>query len=141
MNKIQTNVVVKEFDEQVVLTIKVNSLSARDLCLQLLLLREKLIESLELSFQNFLIVVSLSINENSCKKLNIHQKVGTFSISVKTLEYWIYFLLKYYRDGKAEARHIDVDFVSSNGVEITITSQVDEYFEYADGEYKKMLDL
>ena len=60
---------------------------------------------------------------------------------MNSLEYAIYYLLKYFRDEIGEAKHIDLDFDYRKESIITLTIKADLFKEYSSKELNDILGL
>lgn len=135
------NVDIDSHDQQKVIKINFDRASCQEICLMLCLLREKLVNTIELKFNNFSLFLGIQNGNQSFYSILDLQK-GTFkaAISLNSLEYALYFLLKYYRDGVGEADHIDIDFQNRGGDECTLIFKCDEFTEYTSEEIVKKIN-
>ncbi|MBK7635507.1 MAG: hypothetical protein IPJ13_15450 [Saprospiraceae bacterium] len=102
------------------------------------LLKENLVEVIDIRFENFSIVLKIS-GDNYSYSESMNKNVFKGLISIHNLEYILQYILKFYRDDIAEVEHIDIDFLSSNGKEYTWTIFCNEYIEYTEEEIRRML--
>jgi hypothetical protein len=140
--QLNTEVAFADYDEQIVLSIRVGIDLSKEISLLLVLLREDLEDGLELKFENYTLFIKKS-PDNTSKCLSINRKKGVFKglLSMNALEYLLYFLLKYYRDGSAESEHIDIDFELTDNSILTLTVKAEENRYYSSEEMKRMLGL
>ena len=140
--KIAIKVESKDYGHQKVIKIAIDDSTSQQLCILFLLLKEALVDTLELNFLNFSIFLNLQKKNSSYfSTVDLKKNIFKGTISLNSLEYILSFLLKYYRDGFAEAEHIDVDFANKGGEEVTLTIKCDSYKEYSSDEVKKILGL
>jgi hypothetical protein len=123
-------VTIKEFQEQKVLKINASSFSiAKDLIISLILLNENLIDLAALHFTNCSIYLKLNEKISSCNSFN--SKAIKLTISKNSLEFFMFYLLKYYRDDISEVSHIDIDFLFNDKEAVTWTIEIDNFNEYS----------
>jgi hypothetical protein len=104
------------------------------------LLKEGLVNAIGLEFNNFLLILKPSQDNYSyLDSLEIKDNVFKGRISVVSIEYILYFILKYYRDGIAETEHIDIDFINAKGNELTLTINCADFKEYTNEEIRRMI--
>jgi hypothetical protein len=140
--KIQLKAELKDFGQQKTISIFVGDAESQQLALLLLLLREKLVDTIEIMLDNFVVYLKLNDeNRSICSLFNLTKKSFKGSISMNTLEYAIYFLLKYFRDEMAPVEHIDLDFEYDNDSIITLVIKVHAYNEISQEEMNKLLGL
>lgn len=137
---IDSEITLKNFGNQWQLKLLLDQKVAVQLCMALVLLRERLTNVLGLKFSNFLMVLKPSQDRYSYSNSESPQN-GTFNgeISTDSIDYILHYVLKYYRDGFAEAEHIDIEFSGSNGREFTLTINCSSHTEYSADDIKKML--
>jgi hypothetical protein len=141
VRQFKTAIAFKDFDSQIVMSIYIDSTMAAELSMQLMLLRERLVSSIELKFDNATIFLKASENNLSkCSLFNAKEKIFKANISINTLEYFMYFLLKYYRDGIAEVQHLDLDFEYNDDKEITLTVIAKNHIVHSKEAMNKLLD-
>ncbi len=141
--KIQLKAEIEDFGLQKSITLLVNTAQSKELVIPLLLLREGLVDSLELILDNLSICLKLDNkgNRSLCGFFNIPKKTFRATISMNSLEFAIFYLLKYIRDEIGEVDHIDLDFEYENERIVTIIIKVDSYKEISAEEMNKLLGL
>jgi hypothetical protein len=136
---IKSIVLLKNFGTQLVIDITIDLPVAIELCAQLSILREDIIEVIEIKFDNFRILLKKTSSDVSkCNLCDFKDGVFKGEISMNMLEYFLFFLLKYYKDGIAEAQHIDLDFVYDD-TEVTLTINVKNYLMHSQAQINKFL--
>jgi hypothetical protein len=137
---IDTEISIKDFGEQLQFKLDINQILGVELCMALFLLKENLINTIGLKFNNFFILLKVSRDQYSyCESIIFNDGAFKGQISINNLEYILHYILKFYRDGIAEAEHIDIDFLNNNGKEFTLTISCSEYQEYSADEIRRML--
>ncbi|TJZ60056.1 hypothetical protein FAZ15_14320 [Sphingobacterium olei] len=137
---IEAEISIKNFSEQIQLKLHLNQIVGVELCMSLFLLKENLINAIGLKFRNFFILFKSSGDRFSyCESVALDNGVFKGQISNDSLDYILHYILKFYRDGIAEAEHVDIDFLNNNGKELTLTISCNIYQEYSADEIKKML--
>jgi hypothetical protein len=132
---------IKQFKRQFTLTILLDEDELiTKLMLSLILLREGLANNLEIKFSNMIYHLSINHNQTDSICLIIDPNVRNFKgkIAMNALEYAIFYLLKYYRDGIAESEHIDLDFEQNDTI-VTLTFKIKMYNEYSQDEINKLI--
>ena len=139
---IEKNIDFKDFNQQKTFKIKVDESTSQELTMILLLLREDLAKSVEIKFNNFNFYISLLKKSNLSlyDKLDERNKIFKCQISLNSLEYLLYFLLKYYRDRIGESNHVDIDFLQGKE-ECTLTVECEKFKEYSPEEINKLLGI
>lgn len=133
---VQTN----DFGKQKQIKINIDNSNVFDLCMTLVLLKECLVDKIELNFKNFTFILkNYQDNYSVYDQLDLIKGHFKGAISSNALEYIIYFLLKYYRDGFSETQHIDIDFINGKREECTLTFMCGKFYEYSEQEIKKIL--
>ena len=130
------------FENQIPLEIVIDEFLCKELICGLLLIRECLDDVLHLKFSNFSFFLKLGTGSGSTTTLiSLKDEVFKGLISMNNLEYALYYLLKYYRDGIGEADHIDIDidFIGLDKQEVTITLTVNNYKDYTSKQAREML--
>ena len=139
--KINAEISSKSFGQHIQLNLIIDNSISVELCMILFLLKEELIKVAELNFINFTFFLrNKNGNQATFSLLDIDKGVFDGNITNNVLEYILYFLLKYYRDGIGEAEHIDVDFKDKNGYVCTLTLNCKNFQEYSEEEIRKMLE-
>ncbi|MFT3748126.1 MAG: hypothetical protein QM768_07405 [Agriterribacter sp.] len=137
---IDTKISLKDFGDQLQFKLALNQEISIAICLEFLLLKENLINSVGLNFKNSFIILKLSKDQYSyCDKTDFGRGLLKGQISINNLDYILHYILKYYRDGIAETEHIDIDFLNDNGKELTLTISFERYHEYSAEEIRKIL--
>jgi hypothetical protein len=140
--KIKTEAQLKDYEFQKVISVLIDYIQTKEVCLSIILLNERLVDNIEISFDNISIFLKLS-SDNESRFSTFDSKKGIFkgTVSKNSLEYIIHFLLKYYRDQFGEAEHIDVDFVNEQNSIVTLTVKVASFKEYSFEEMNKLLGM
>ncbi|MDX2048320.1 MAG: hypothetical protein SFU87_16135 [Chitinophagaceae bacterium] len=141
--KIQAKAEIKDFGIQKVITFWVDPNLSKEMVILLLLLRERLVNSLDLIFDNFSIYLKQNNNENKsvCNLFNNNKKIFKGAISINSLEFAISYLLKYYRDEMAEVEHIDLDFDYEKNTIVTLIIKTNLFKDISSDEMNKLLGL
>lgn len=140
--KILIDIGYADYGQQKVIKVPLNFSTSQQICMTLILLKEKLIDSIEFKFNNFLIFLKYEKSQFSkYSNFNSEHKSFNGAISKNHIEHVIFFLLKYFRDNIGEAEHIDIDFESPNKEEVTIMFICKDFKVYSPEEIKKMLDI
>lgn len=142
--KIQTAATASHLKGQHVITLPLNGETVPELTLMLILLRESLVRALELDFKGISIHLTqakVGVKESTCLSSEWAKRLVKLSIASDALDYWIVFLLRYYRDGRGEARHVDIDFRCSKKEEVTLTVELDKSRTISNKEMSKLLEL
>lgn len=134
---------IHDFDLQKAISVSVNSNSLQDLLIPLIILRESLVDIIEIALNNFSILLKHNREDNIsvCSSFSVDNRNFKASISTNSLEFGIYYLLKYYRDTAAEMDHIDLDFEYINDSVITLVIKANESKEISPSEMNKLLGL
>ena len=139
---IDAKIVKRDFSIQKTFTLKLNLEKAQQMYLSLSLLKEQLVDTLEINFVNYkFFLKSNSRGSSTCNSLNERDSILKLSLSSNLLEYAMIFLLKYYRDGVGESEHIDLDFEYEENMEVTLTIQIDNYFEHSTDTLNELMGL
>ena len=137
---INSKISVKDFGEQIQFKLIINQSVGKELGMGLLLLKENLSNVIGLKFSDFLMILKTSDDNYSyIESIEFKNKIFKGMISFDAIDYILYYVLKFYRDGIAEAEHIDVDFINIKGAEITFTIQCNDYIEYSAEEINNIL--
>lgn len=100
-------------------------------CLELILLKEDLCDSISITDNDYKYKIILSktnnLPRNDRARINFQKDKIILEITNTELEYWINFFLKYYRDGLAEVDHFDIEVTNPNEKNIQIIFQVANY--------------
>ena len=101
-------------------------------CLELILLKEDLCDSISITDNDYKYKIILSktnnLPRNDRARINFQKDKIILEITNTELEYWINFFLKYYRDGLAEVDHFDIEVLTNpNEKNIQINFQVANY--------------
>lgn len=140
MEKINSDILIADFDSQIQLKLAVNYSVCKELIPGLFLLRENLLPVLNLDFNNFTLLLCLNDrNESVCTMYDSKNKKAKMAISMNALEYFLYFLLKFYRDRSAESEHIDIDFNYEKNTDLTLTIQADIYTDLSPEAMNKLM--
>lgn len=140
--KINREISISEFEGLVQLKISCDQEIGSELCMILFLLKEGLTDTINVQFKNFSIILKLSDDRYSYfESVNLKEKMFNGRISIDTIEYILYYILKSYRDGIAEAEHIDVYFSDANRERFVFTLSYERFHEHSSDEVKKLLDL
>lgn len=100
-----------DFGSQIALHVLLNEASSKDLCLALVLLKDRLVDKLDLIFEAFSLRLVIGEELHSyCQNLRPEHQDAEILIAPKAVQLLIRYLLKYYRDGFAEVDHVDIDF-------------------------------
>lgn len=139
---INKNIEIRRFEGQQTITILLDNEQSKNEVLLLILLKEKLVEKIEIKFNNLTIYLSINNNEtkSTCSFINFNEQKFKGKISMNLLEYAICYLLKYFRDGIAESEHIDLDFDHKDFI-VTLILKIKEFKEYSADEITKLIDL
>jgi hypothetical protein len=134
---------LKDYGQQKAVNLSLSSSESDRLVLLLLLLRERLADSIEIALDNFSIYLKCTDNGivSKCTLFDPNKKCFKGSINMDSLEYAIYFLLEYFRDGLAETDHIDLDFEYDKASEVTLVIKVDSHKTISEEEMNKLLGL
>lgn len=118
--KVSKQVSIEDYGDQVGISIDECS---KEILLSLVLLRDRFSEEIKIVFDNFKLnfLLTEKNNRSFCTLFDIEQGIATLNISLDSLSYIIKYLLINYRDGVAEAEHIDIDFVTNHDFEVTLT--------------------
>lgn len=126
-----------DFESQFVCAIKVNHTLVGKIIPDLFLLKEGLVETLSVKLVDCVLFLQKSKDiESRCTEMNLDAMKFRLFISNNTLEYLLFYLLKYYRDFQAESEHIDIDF-QNEMKEFTLTIHSEMYLEYAFKEFPR----
>jgi hypothetical protein len=138
--KIDLIVEFKDYGEQKVVAVMVYWSNICELSTLLVLLREELVTVLEIAFRNFTLFLRLSKDESSvCSLLDLRKRIMEAAISLNSLGYLLYFLLRYYRDGTGPVDHVDLDFDFENEPIVTWTVKVDAFNTMSPEEINKLM--
>jgi hypothetical protein len=138
--RISASVETAEYETQKCVTLTVEAGSAKELALAFTLLREKLVSSLEILFDNCSLYLKLNKDPKVSVCTSYSKSHIKAAISINALGYGLFYLLKYYRDGIGEAEHIDIDFGFNQHTEVTLTIKTEVYKEISAEEMNKLLD-
>ena len=109
--------------------IKLDLTESVQMVLPLMLLRDKHVENIKFIFENLdLSLRQIQDKVSSCSEVDFDSGIFTANIATNALDYWISFLLRYYRDGKPNCfhkeyeDHIDLEFdcLSDTTVDIVV---------------------
>jgi hypothetical protein len=133
----------KDYGIQKTVVLTLNGLTAKDMIILFMLLKEDLADSIEILLDNFSLYLRKSIKRNKsvCSIFNIEKKTLKASISLNSLEFAIFFLLKYCRDETGEVEHIDLDLEFNKGEIVTLTIKVDSFKEIFTEEMNRLLRI
>lgn len=137
--KINTAIELIDFGEQLQLKLRLNQVIGIKLCMELLLLKENLVKAIEIQFENFSFLLKISADNYSYFE-SMNKNIFKGLLSVHGLDYILHYILMFYRDGIAEAEHIDIEFSSSSGKEYTWTIYCEKYLEYSEDEIRRLLE-
>jgi len=138
--KVKTEARIRKFEEQIVIEIKLSDEVVSDLSMMLMLLREDLVNSLDIQFSNLNArFTNRKGNFSVVRTIELEEKRVECEISRNGIDYILFFLLKYYRDGLGEAQHIDLDFKMNNSSICTFTFICDKFIEITGEELRKLL--
>jgi hypothetical protein len=84
-------------------------------CLDLVLLREGLVDQLELSDLKRTYSLSIAQSKSEHSAITWKKKSASLALDVNRLDYLISYFLKFFRDGVAEVDHIDLETRSVSG--------------------------
>jgi hypothetical protein len=122
MNKrleLQARIDVKDTSDHMVVKIDFGMNPCTEWCLGLCLLKEKLIDSLIITFPSDSFEMELIRDDElwhyNVAQANYVENMLLVYLSLHLLEYWVHFFLQYYRDGVAEVDHIDVEMDPRHG--------------------------
>ncbi len=139
---INREVSINDFATEVQLKLSCDREIGSELCMILFLLKERLTGAINVQFKNFSIILKLSDDRYShFESINLKEKIFKGRISIDTIDYILYYILKFYRDEIAEAEHIDVYFSDANKEKFVFTLSYEHFHEYSNDEIKKLLDL
>jgi hypothetical protein len=111
-----------DFGSQIALHVLLNEASSKELCLVLILLKDRLVDGLDLIFEAFSLRLVMGEETRSyCQNLQPEHQDAEILIAPKAVQLRIRYLLKYHRDGFAEVDHVDIDFDYQDQREFTIT--------------------
>lgn len=97
------------------LVVELRRTAIADFTLGLCLLKENLIEALQLGTPNSRTTIEFRRGEANHRAEGRATKTGmALRLSDTELSYWLRFFLKYVRDGTAEVDHLDVDLESAD---------------------------
>jgi hypothetical protein len=141
--KIQVETKAFEYAAQKTIRLLVNASNIKELSMPLVLLKERLADALEISCDGFTFYLRMDLkrNESICTLFDIRKEMFKGSISAVSLEFLLFFLLKYYRDDTAGVDHIDLDFKYEKNVVVTLTVQVENATSISADEVNKLLNL
>jgi hypothetical protein len=133
----------RDYGIQKAVVLTFNCLTAKDMIILFMLLKEDLVDSIEILLDNFSLYLRKSNKDNKsvCSIFNIQKKTIKASISFNSLEFVIFFLLKYYRDEMGEVEHIDLDFEFNKDEIVTLTIKVDSFKGISAEEMNRLLGL
>lgn len=103
-----------ESDGEVKFTLTAGRASLRDLCLGLVLIKEKLVDSVVFTDLNSITTCEVTESAKSTQRrlqASIADKSVCLQLASNQIEVLLVFLLKYYRDGVAEVDHLDLEGV------------------------------
>ncbi|MFC7526935.1 hypothetical protein ACFQRK_23465 [Parapedobacter sp. GCM10030251] len=143
MKQVNINAEIRktDFGDQLQFKLLLNQNVGTELCMALMLLKEGLVDVIGLKFLNYSFTLKISRNNYSYSESEIFgSEVLKGKISVGNIDYILHYVLKFYRDGYAEAEHIDIDFLNDGGKGYTFTISCVDYPEYSSEEIKRMLD-
>ena len=135
--------VLENFENQISLELNAtkDNISSQ-LMLSFVLLKEELAEIIEFSIGGISIFLKINKGNHSlCSFYNLQEKVFRFSISINELEFCLFYLLKYYRDGVADVSHVDLDFKFSDEMTLTWTIEIDSFKQQSIEEIHKILNI
>lgn len=139
--KINTEIKINLLKGQTQIKFKLDHLVSLEMTIALVILKEGLVNSIGLKFDNFLLILKPSQDNYSYfESLELKSSIFKGKISNVSIEYILYFILKYYRDGIADTEHVDVDFINSIGNELTLTINCDDYQEHTNDEIRRLLE-
>jgi hypothetical protein len=142
--KIPVRLVVERISYQQVVTINLKDVPMPEWCLNLCLLKEKLVDTLIFLIGKKKLKIEVENIEDS-RRANVFFAPNQVHLKVdpRELERWVDFFLMYYRDGVAQVDHIDVEAlaISETPEDIYITFMVkDAVPPMSAEEARKILD-
>jgi hypothetical protein len=136
---VKSIVILKNFGTQLTIDTTLDLTVVAELCALLSILREDIVDVIEIQFKNFKIILKKTSKDFSkCNLCDFKGGIFKGEISMSMLEYLLFFLLKYYKDGIAEAQHIDLDFAYEQ-TEVTLTINAKNYILHSPEQIKKLL--
>jgi hypothetical protein len=129
-----------KYTGQTVLDIHVCKAALPDWCLGLCLLKEGLVDSLVVAENLGEKEIEIEVVRNSRERIKpeVDARPKGFHVlaNIADVDYWLHFFLKYYRDGVAEAKHLDLEVVSLPDKEdgMYVTLEVDDAAPPVDAE-------
>lgn len=109
------------YEQHTSLKIDVDSFLCRELICGLSLLREKLDTSLKLRYRDLSVTLIMKKSgERYNRYVQENSKELKLECSEDTVNYVLYFFLRFFRDGYPEVDHIDLSFADDNAEEFDV---------------------
>lgn len=128
--KLPLGLTVERMSYQLVITIDLKDVSIAEWCLNLCLLKFELVDTLVFLLGKRKLKIEVgAIAESRSANVSLAPNEVHIRVSPTELDCWLDFFLKYYRDGFAQVRHIDVEalLIGDHPEDIYVTFTVKDF--------------